>query len=161
MEISKPVIYLDTSIISAYFDWRNPVRQLITRKWFSEQAANFTICVSTLVLAELSATAQSDLRMHMLQLTQTFVDRVFEETDAAVELAQEYRSSILAKEVNDTLHIAIASLNEVHAIVSWNFKHIVNLETMRQIHFVNHLHALSPVEIITIENIGGDQYGSY
>jgi hypothetical protein len=37
----KTKLYLDTSIPSAYFDYNKPVRQLITQKWFENNAKNF------------------------------------------------------------------------------------------------------------------------
>lgn len=46
-------IYLDTSVISAYFDVYKPVRQIITQKWFQQQAHNFSLFASTLVIEEI------------------------------------------------------------------------------------------------------------
>lgn len=46
-------IYLDTSVISAYFDYQKPVRQLITQKWTQQNAKEFDLFVSTLVLEEI------------------------------------------------------------------------------------------------------------
>jgi predicted nucleic acid-binding protein len=49
----KLKIYLDTSVISAYFDFRKPIRQLITQKWIQYNAKEFEIFISTLVLDEI------------------------------------------------------------------------------------------------------------
>jgi hypothetical protein len=38
---------------------------------------------------------------------------------------------------NDMLHIAIAAVGEVDALVSWNFRHIVRLEKIRLFNGVN------------------------
>ncbi len=42
-------LYLDTSVISAYFDFYKPARQIITQKWFQHNAHDFTLFASTLV----------------------------------------------------------------------------------------------------------------
>ena len=48
--------------------------------------------------------------------------------------------------------------NTVDASVSWNFRHIVNLYTMKEIHAVNIAQVFPACEILTLEHIGGDQY---
>lgn len=45
-------VYLDTSVISALFDGRNPERQDLTRKFF-EQMEMFDVYISEAVLAEI------------------------------------------------------------------------------------------------------------
>ena len=52
--MKKMRIYLDTSIISAYFDYRKPVRQLITQKWFQNDIKNFESFISSLVIQEIN-----------------------------------------------------------------------------------------------------------
>ena len=39
--------------------------------------------------------------------------------------------------LNDALHIAVASIAEVHLVVSWNYKHIVHYEKIRHFNAVN------------------------
>ena len=57
----------------------------------------------------------------------------------------------------DMTHIALATIAEVDAIVSWNFKHIVRLEKIRLFNAVNvelgyrALSILSPREVTTYE----------
>jgi len=48
----------------------------------------------------------------------------------AVNLAQKYISEgVIGKsKLVDAEHIAIATINRVDVLVSWNFRHIVNLE---------------------------------
>ena len=41
-------LYLDTSIPSAYFDYSKPVRQLITQKWFENDASLFELYISVI-----------------------------------------------------------------------------------------------------------------
>jgi len=52
-------------------------------------------------------------------------------------LAELYRKQVLAGEISDTVHIAAASYYGTDAIVSWNFRHIVNLNTMKAIQSIS------------------------
>jgi len=48
--MKKLRLYLDTSIVSAYFDKRKPTRQLMTQKWFQNDLKDFLAFISTLVI---------------------------------------------------------------------------------------------------------------
>ena len=39
--------------------------------------------------------------------------------------------------LNDAYHIAIATVNRMDVLVSWNFKHIVNLDKIRLFNAIN------------------------
>ena len=59
---------------------------------------------------------------------------------------------------NDCLHIAIATVARVDVLVSWNFKHIVNIYRIRGYNSVNirngynTLEIRSPKDIVSNEN---------
>ena len=57
----------------------------------------------------------------------------------ATELTKIYISEgVLTKsKIVDAQHIAIATINKVDVIVSWNFKHIVNIDKIRGFNAVN------------------------
>ncbi len=50
---------------------------------------------------------------------------------------------------DDALHIAIASVNEMDVLLSWNFQHIVKLKTKREAVGVNMLMGYGSLEIYT------------
>ena len=60
-------------------------------------------------------------------------------TEEAADLAKKYISGgvIGIGKLTDAEHIAIATINRVDALVSWNFKHIVNLKRMHCYNAVN------------------------
>ena len=153
-------IYLDTSVISAYFDFQKPVRQLITQKWTQQNAKEFDLFVSTLVLEEIDKNTDQELKEKMLNLLNSLSISILEVNDEIFKLASIYREHTLPQEINDTVHIAIASYYAIDAIVSWNFKHIVNLKTMKTIHKINQEQQYQDIQILTLENLGGDQYGT-
>ncbi|MGR3318444.1 MAG: PIN domain protein [Candidatus Anammoxibacter sp.] len=53
----------------------------------------------------------------------------------------------------DAEHIAIATINRVDAIVSWNFKHIVNLQRIRGYNAVNLKYGYPLIEIRTPKEV--------
>ncbi|MCX6252062.1 MAG: hypothetical protein NTX61_15100 [Bacteroidetes bacterium] len=72
-----------------------------------------------------------------------------ETTEEAVELATQY---ILEKVVGQTsfpdcLHIALATINRADYLVSWNFKHIVNVQRIRGFNAINIKNGYKQLEI--------------
>ncbi len=153
-------IYLDTSVISAYFDFYKPLRQNITQKWFQNNACEFDLHISLLVLEEIGNNTDGKLMSDMLNLLNLFSVRVLELNGEIYGLAGLYREKVMPKEISDTLHIAAASYYRLDALVSWNFRHIVNLKTMRAVYEINSEQGYNPVQILTLENLGGDEYGT-
>lgn len=80
-------------------------------------------------------------------------------TNEVIELVTAYKAHKIlpTKFVSDMTHIAFATIAEVDALVSWNFKHIVRLEKNRLFNAVNvelgyqALSILSPREVSTYE----------
>ncbi len=79
---------------------------------------------------------------------ENFVERVFL-SEEAIQLADFYISEkVVGKSsVEDCRHIAIATINKVDVLVSWNFKHIVNVERIRGYNSVNLKNGYSIIEI--------------
>lgn len=158
--MSKNKIYIDTSVFSAFFDFNKPVRQVITEKWINHNLMNYEAYLSGLVLMEIRATPNELLRKRLLDLVESLPLQIIEITPEVESLAHAYRKKVIPNEINDSLHIASASIYQLDAIVSWNFKHIVNLKTIHGIHEVNLNRNLKIVEIVSPQNLEGDQYGS-
>ncbi len=153
-------LYLDTSVISAHFDLQKPVRQLITQKWIENDSSNYSLYISTLVLEEINRTSNDQLKSNMLGFIDSYNIIILDINKKITELASQYRKAILKNEIADTIHIATASYYKLDAIVSWNFKHIVNLNTISVIHKLNQKNNFNIVEILTLEQLGGSKYGN-
>ncbi|MCH8535770.1 MAG: hypothetical protein LAT51_11925 [Flavobacteriaceae bacterium] len=72
-----------------------------------------------------------------------------EETDIAVELATEYINENVVGKTSypDCLHIALATINQADLLVSWNFKHIVNIDRIRGYNSINIKNGYKQLEI--------------
>lgn len=61
----KISIYLDTSVISALFDLRNPERRSLTLAFF-KTVSNYDVFVSEITMTEIERTTELALRTKML-----------------------------------------------------------------------------------------------
>src|SRR3989339_202846 len=118
--MKRESIYLDTSVISALYDDRVKERQEETKRFFKETILRYDIYVSNLTVSELDQT----------------IDPV--------------KKKVLSKSsYEDALHIAIASINNINYLVSWNFTDIVKVKTKRMVNFVNSMDGVKTLEIIS------------
>lgn len=69
--------------------------------------------------------------------------------EEAIELADAYINDgvVSARHLVDAQHIAIASIERVDVLVSWNFKQIVNLDRVHAFNAVNLKRGYSVLEI--------------
>ncbi|NOX36657.1 MAG: type II toxin-antitoxin system VapC family toxin [Calditrichaeota bacterium] len=141
-------IYLDTSVISALFDERNPERKSLTEEFFSEIEI-YTTYISELTIAEIDRTPDPLLRRKMKETIRNFT--TLEITESTEELATEYvkYGAIPESYFEDAYHIAVSVLNEMDYLLSWNYRHIVRRKTKDIVRMVNSLRNLKQVEIIT------------
>lgn len=147
--IKKPKmkIYLDTSVPSAYYDDEKPERQELTKEFWSK-IKNTKIYISELVNQELDLIEDESLKKKMFNLIENF--EVLKLTEEIKKLADEYVQERVVPEKfkNDAVHIAAATIENVNSLVSWNFKHLVNIKTRQMVNLVNLKKGYKPIEII-------------
>ena len=70
-------------------------------------------------------------------------------TEEAIDLATEYITEKVVGQTSfaDCLHIALATINHADFLVSWNFKHIVNIERIRGYNSINIKNGYKQLEI--------------
>ena len=125
-------IYLDTSVIS-YLDQQDmPNRMKETQEvWQILKNDKYEVIISSIALEEIGECQDEKLQILIDYLSELdYIDyEVNEETE---ELSNEIiQEGILnPKSKDDALHIASAILSNSDIILSWNFKHLVNIETI-------------------------------
>ena len=141
-------LYLDTTVASAYFDARAPDRQRLTREFWNERLPAFEPVVSAIVLKEIQDTPDESKRMGMGELIVGFEALAFDEE--AYALAREYvaRGVFPERYESDANHVAIAVVNGVDYLASWNFRHLVKVATRREVNLVNALEGYRSIEIV-------------
>jgi len=141
-------VYLDTTVPSAYFDDRAPDRQKLTRDFWHERLLGFIPVISTIVQIEINDTPNLEKRANMGNLVREF--DILKPNDESDKLAQEYvgRGIFSEKFSSDANHVAIAVVNGVDFLASWNFKHLVKVNTRREVNLINALRGYGQIEII-------------
>ncbi|MEO8769309.1 MAG: hypothetical protein ABI402_04475 [Ferruginibacter sp.] len=152
----KQRIYIDTSVVGGYFD--EEFRDATIRLFERLQNNEIIFVVSDLLDLEL-INAPTNVRELLHNFSRDKFERV-ELTEEAIKLGDIY---ILEKVVGQTSledcrHIALATINKVDVLASWNFKHIVNLDRIKGYNSVNlrmgyqMIEIRSPKDLINYEN---------
>jgi len=128
-------IYTDTSVLGGCEDEEFAESSLWLMEGFV--GGESVLVLSNLTVQEL-ASAPVDVRRRFAGVPHAHIEML--ELDAeANELAEAYIAAgvLTAKMRADAQHIAIATVGRVDVLVSWNFKHIVNLQRIRGYNSVN------------------------
>jgi predicted nucleic acid-binding protein len=143
----KPTLYLDTSVVSAYFDKRDVSRQRLTKDFWSK-LDSYEVYISTLVQEELAEINDMDLREKLVKSIKRF--KIIKIGRKEGFLAEQYaREGVVSEKfIDDAYHIAVATTNNLDYLVSWNFKHIVNVKTRWLVNLVNLRNNYKPIEIV-------------
>lgn len=153
----KPKVYIETTIIS-YLTARpthNVViagRQQSTRDWWGTAANRFELVASELVLNEAQGGDPEAARARLAAISSlTLLDA----TEEALELAQQLVNSgvVPTKAAEDAAHIAIAVVNGIEYLVTWNYRHIANATIRSQIETVCRNAGFEPVIICTPDEL--------
>ena len=101
------------------------------------------------MIAEKEKTPDQTLRNKMRKTIKGF--SILEIDEYVEELASEYvkYGAVPESYPEDAYHIAVAVLNEMDYLLSWNFRHIVRKRTKDVVRMINTLRNLKQVEIIT------------
>ena len=137
--------YADTSIFGGALDeeFAEPTKRFFDRV----QQGRFRVLVSQITADELTD-APLAVRAIAENLAGTNMERVVADPEAA-NLAEAYieAGALGAAHRADAMHVAAATVARADLILSWNFKHIVNLDRIRKFNAVNLMRGYPAVEI--------------
>lgn len=134
----------------------------MTQKWFENKASLHDLYISATALREISRLENIIKKQNIRDLIFDHDVRILELSEEAVKLADEYmeKGAIPKSEPEDACHIAIASVNKLDALASWNFKHIVSVNPIRKIYEINTKLGYPIIGIGSLELFGGAEYGN-
>ena len=141
----KPILYIDTSVFGGHFD--DEFAEHTIPLFERIQAREFHILFSTVTQDELEK-ALGKVK-ELVKSIHIDVTSFIEIDEEAVSLATEYISENVVGQTSfaDCLHIALATIHRADFLVSWNFKHIVNIERIRGYNSVNIKNGYKQLEI--------------
>lgn len=147
----KRRIYIDASVVGGYFDDEFSEDTIP----FFERVKNgeLSIIVSDLLNVELLR-APEFVKELLLSIPEKQIEKI-RLSPEAIELADKYiEGKVVGKTSRaDCQHIAIATLCKADVLVSWNYKHIVNLDRIRGYNGINYKYGFNMIEIRTPKEI--------
>lgn len=156
----KQKIYIETSVVSYFVSNTSEniliaARQLATKKMW-DIMKTFDVFISDIVVQEASQgdKLQANLRIEIIK---DF--KALKIDDEAKKLAKALLNgkSIPKKFPEDALHIAVAAVNGMDIIVTWNFKHINNPFTRMMIRQISENEGYTCPEICSPDEFLGDK----
>lgn len=157
-------VYIETTIVGhiagrVHLDPVVADRQQVTRDWWRDYAPAYDVFISQLVIEECSegdpsAAAERLEVINDLDLLQS-TDEVDDLVDALI-----VQKAVPASEPRDAFHIAIAAVNGVDYLLTWNYKHIANATLRGRIEQVCRIAGFEPPIICTPDELVGNDDGS-
>ncbi len=126
----KPKVYLETTVVSLLT--ARPARDVImmsmiaqTKKWWVTERERFELIVSDIVIREAAAGDVAAARRRNEVLQQLVAVENDAESQALADVFLQ-NMALPAKASDDALHIAIAAVNQMDYLLTWNCRHIAN-----------------------------------
>jgi len=148
--MKKLKLYLDTSVISHLKQDDVPDKMADTLQlWEEIKAGLYEVVISDVTLEEISRCTpekRSILYNYLSEIEYTTIHgnpEIIKVADLIIDMG-----ILRPKSYDDCMHIASAVLAECDYILSWNFKHMVNVKTINGVRAISLLHRYKQVEII-------------
>lgn len=156
MQSLPKTVYLETSVFGAYVSTRDDpasvYRRDTTRSWWLQQLPSYEACTSVAVLAELGASeypGQGQAIGLAGGLPQVDI------TDDVLAVAESYvRHKLMPEPASgDALHLALATVNEIDYLLTWNIRHLANPNKIDHMTVINSRLGLLGPTILTPEGL--------
>lgn len=141
----KQKIYIDISVFGGYF---NDEFSIHTIPLFERINNNeFILLYSTITQEELENAPEKVKRL--VKDIKVEYTEFLEMNSEVIDLATEYvREKVVGQtSYADCLHIALATINRADFLISWNFKHILNIHRIRGYNSINIKNGYKQLEI--------------
>jgi predicted nucleic acid-binding protein len=146
----KLKVYLDTSVISYLQQEDTPERMKDTLVlWKQFEAGKYEIYLSQLTLDEVGMCREPKRTMLLEYLSRICYEKL-EITDEVLKVANQIidMGILTPKSMDDCQHIATAVVHGCDCILSWNFKHIVNIKTIKGVRAITHPESYKDIDIM-------------
>ena len=142
-------VYLDTSVVSHLLQEDVPEKMADTRQlWEMFKDGKYDVYLSTVTLKEIQncpepkKTQMIDYLNQIQYITLDITEDVISVANKIIDMG-----ILTQKSFDDCQHIGVAVINECDCIISWNFKHIVNVKTIRGVRAITNLEGYRMIEI--------------
>lgn len=159
MPMANLRLYLDSSVWNFAFNDHVPELRAQTLSFVERVEADRAVqaCVSDVVLQELG-----NAPAERIQLLSDLIQRI-----SPLRLDLDHESAALAENyldhdiltpghLADARHVAIATVAQVDALVSWNYRHLVNRRRRDAFNGVNAIVGYQPIDIVSPPEVFDD-----
>ena len=142
----KKKLYIETSVWNQLEHDDRPDWKETAEKFIANLKRNiYESCISDVVIREIEATKDLELQRKLVNQINTVDPVILESSEETEALTELYMKSAFAKAdsirvYNDCCHVAIATINDINHIISFNCKHLVNdrrIDTFNAINFLD------------------------
>ena len=118
--------------------------------WEDLKARKYDVVISDVVLEEIRRCKEPKRTLMGTKIAEV-KPFVVEKNKETTELANEYvkRNVLSQKSFDDCMHIALSVINHCDYLVSWNFRHLVNVHTLTGVKVVNALNNYKEILIVS------------
>lgn len=141
MEEEKESIYLENSVISYYTSrpTSDPIVRVhhdITKNWWPIATKRYNTFISQMVIDEAAQGDPSAVKKRLEEIKDFIVLEITEDIRNLSKI-YEVELKIPPKSIGDTVHLAVACLNNIDYLVTWNCTHICNGEIIKKLSKLN------------------------
>jgi len=149
--MKKLKLYLDTTIISHLDQKEKPEQMSETLKlWEKIKNNEYEAIISDICIAEINNCNEKKRNIlfnYLNQINYTLINSEEKSIEIAMKMVD--LNILKQKSIMDCQHIANAIITGCDAIISWNFKHIVNHKTMMGVKAITALEGYTDLLIYT------------
>jgi hypothetical protein len=153
----KPKVYLETTVVS-YFsakpsrDIITSAHQQITQDWWETRRKDFDLYISELVEQEASLGDEDAVERRLIMLKGLPALQI---SPPAIDLAGRLvkENALPTKAAGDAIHVAIATVNAMDYLLTWNMRHLANATVRNTITVICRAHGYEPPVICTPEEL--------
>jgi predicted nucleic acid-binding protein len=156
----KPIVYIETSIPSFYFESRTEpgmvARKAWTRQWWDHNRHDYILVTSEAVLEELDWGDYPNKKEIIALIEEIPLIHI---EPAIIDIVQMYIDHKVMPQdpTGDALHLALASYHKCDFLLTWNCNHLANANKFMHIRRINAMIGLYvPILVTPLEMLGGD-----
>ncbi|MBU4273611.1 MAG: PIN domain-containing protein [Planctomycetes bacterium] len=147
----KLSIYVETSVWSQALADDAPQLRAATEDFLAEaKRGKYDLFISEVVTEEV-ARASEETTKRLQELIAEHKPAFLELNEEALLLSLEYlhNGAVPPSKVDDARHVAVAVSNDLDVLVSWNYKHLVNVRRREMFHQISVMNGFyKPLQIV-------------
>lgn len=152
-------VYIETTVVSYLVS--RPSRDILvaahkqsTDEWWNSRRQEFECFISQIVIDEIQAGDRDAAEERMKEIGDFAVLEATIEAERLTEAIIE-GGAIPKRAVRDAAHIAIAAVNDIDYLLTWNCRHLANAQIIRRVSVICNTRGYSMPVICTPEELMG------